>query len=283
VVPNESSELGYPAKERKNFINANHMNMCRFKDKDDDGYIKTKVEIKRHLERRRLRTEEIHGTPPTPKPPPGNSTTVFLSIAEDGHFIGGDHEATTDAVLALLQRPTHQRHVSIRPPDVEPTDKYTHPRIENIRIYERAIHFLIGDGIRYYLKWKVEQLIKSVLELRNFALPVIIDYAYEIWYVWPATNPKIVECVRIPKEKAAFTREGYYHDDWEKIGGRKQGLPEDEPIWLKDIFPSIVWEQVAPAAAFLAAKGELRTPVNMDSWVISDRKPSELQRKKPKA
>jgi hypothetical protein len=61
VVPNESSELGYPSKERTNFINANHMNMCRFKDEHDDGYIKTKGEIKRHLERRRFRAEVGHG------------------------------------------------------------------------------------------------------------------------------------------------------------------------------------------------------------------------------
>ncbi|KAJ6104864.1 hypothetical protein N7486_003553 [Penicillium sp. IBT 16267x] len=61
VVPNESSELGYSSKERTNFINANHMNMCRFIE-HDDGYIKTKGEIKRHLERRRLRDEAGHST-----------------------------------------------------------------------------------------------------------------------------------------------------------------------------------------------------------------------------
>jgi len=61
VVPNESSELGHPTKERKNFIDANHMNMCKFQDEYDDGYIKTSGEIKRHVERRRLRAEQSQG------------------------------------------------------------------------------------------------------------------------------------------------------------------------------------------------------------------------------
>ncbi|KAI1609010.1 hypothetical protein EDD37DRAFT_673546 [Exophiala viscosa] len=61
VVPNESSELGHPVKERKSFVNANHRNMCRFQDEDDDGYIRTKGEIKRHLERRKLKADHIRG------------------------------------------------------------------------------------------------------------------------------------------------------------------------------------------------------------------------------
>ncbi|KAK4945993.1 hypothetical protein LTR10_014795 [Elasticomyces elasticus] len=61
VVPNESSEIGHSTKERKNLINANHMNMCRFRNAHDDGYIKTKGEIERHLERRSRRIEDVQG------------------------------------------------------------------------------------------------------------------------------------------------------------------------------------------------------------------------------
>lgn len=58
IVPNESSEIGHAHNERKNFINANHMNMCRFKDENDDGYNKTRAEIKRHLARQRLKVAQ---------------------------------------------------------------------------------------------------------------------------------------------------------------------------------------------------------------------------------
>jgi len=41
VVEDSSSELDY-AHERKDFIRANHVNMCRFSGFQDDGYEKTK-------------------------------------------------------------------------------------------------------------------------------------------------------------------------------------------------------------------------------------------------
>lgn len=50
IVPNESSALDH-RNERINLINANHMNMCKFKDKNDDGYRKFKAEIARHVSR----------------------------------------------------------------------------------------------------------------------------------------------------------------------------------------------------------------------------------------
>lgn len=91
MVPNESSELGYPSKERKNFINANHMNMCRFKDEHDDGYMKTKGEIKRHLERRRLRAEEVDGVGNVQMPRECESSLLFFVLdpgkADDVSFL----------------------------------------------------------------------------------------------------------------------------------------------------------------------------------------------------
>ncbi|KAJ6070601.1 hypothetical protein N7467_011920 [Penicillium canescens] len=215
--------------------------------------------------------------------------SISLSIADDGHFDGGDQKAATDAVIALLMRPIEQRHVIVKPHclSLGPEYKYTHPDayfavLNGCRIYERAIHLLLGGGIRFNWDWTVAQLIKAIIELRNFALPGIIEYAHERWYVWPAKGPQIVGEVRIPKEQAAYTRRVYYHDDYTRQT-RRQGVPEDEPIWLEFISPNIVWEQVAPAAAFLAAEGKLDTPINMDDWVISDRNPSILQRNKPKA
>jgi hypothetical protein len=41
VVEDSSSELDY-AHEQKDFIRANHVNMCRFSGFQDDGYEKTK-------------------------------------------------------------------------------------------------------------------------------------------------------------------------------------------------------------------------------------------------
>lgn len=44
VVENGSSALDY-ALEQKDFINANHINMCRFSGFDDDGYEKVRAGI----------------------------------------------------------------------------------------------------------------------------------------------------------------------------------------------------------------------------------------------
>jgi hypothetical protein len=41
IVDDDSSRLD-DAREGSDFINANHMMMCRFRDEDDAGYIKVK-------------------------------------------------------------------------------------------------------------------------------------------------------------------------------------------------------------------------------------------------
>lgn len=50
IVDNDSSALDHPY-ERKDFINANHMEMCKFRDKDDEEYTKIRAEIIRHAKR----------------------------------------------------------------------------------------------------------------------------------------------------------------------------------------------------------------------------------------
>jgi hypothetical protein len=49
IVDNESSRLG-DARETTDFINANHMMMCRFRDLDDPGYRKVKGVVTQYLD-----------------------------------------------------------------------------------------------------------------------------------------------------------------------------------------------------------------------------------------
>lgn len=44
-----SSSLDHPV-ERRDFINADHTMMCRFRNSDDDGYIKVKGVLSKYLQ-----------------------------------------------------------------------------------------------------------------------------------------------------------------------------------------------------------------------------------------
>jgi len=48
IVDDESSRLD-DAREGHDFINANHMTMCRFRNADDEGYRKVKGVVSRYL------------------------------------------------------------------------------------------------------------------------------------------------------------------------------------------------------------------------------------------
>ena len=50
IVDNDSSALDHPY-ERKDNIDANDMEMCKFRDKDDEEYAKVRAEIIRHAKR----------------------------------------------------------------------------------------------------------------------------------------------------------------------------------------------------------------------------------------
>ena len=50
VVPEESSSFGFRKYEQRDMINKNHTEMCRFANRDDDGYEKFLVALRDHLE-----------------------------------------------------------------------------------------------------------------------------------------------------------------------------------------------------------------------------------------
>ena len=45
VVPDESSSFGFRDFEQRDFINSNHMEMCRFSSRQDDGYRKSMMAL----------------------------------------------------------------------------------------------------------------------------------------------------------------------------------------------------------------------------------------------
>ena len=71
VVPDESSAFGFRDFEQRDFINSNHMEMCRFPSRQDDGYRKSMMALRdtinsiRHrgkqlLSEAQRRDEDIH-------------------------------------------------------------------------------------------------------------------------------------------------------------------------------------------------------------------------------
>ena len=62
IVDDASSALDDPSVERKDVINANHMMMCRFTDKEDDGYVKSIGVIMKYMEEiREVKEQEERG------------------------------------------------------------------------------------------------------------------------------------------------------------------------------------------------------------------------------
>ena len=53
-----SSTFGIRDWERTDFINADQMNMCRFQNREDDGYDKVRNAIRFHLDTKRNKTED---------------------------------------------------------------------------------------------------------------------------------------------------------------------------------------------------------------------------------
>jgi hypothetical protein len=50
IVKADSARLGY-GREREETINANHVMMCRFHSETDNGYIKVKEALERHVKK----------------------------------------------------------------------------------------------------------------------------------------------------------------------------------------------------------------------------------------
>ncbi|KAF5005542.1 hypothetical protein FDECE_8035 [Fusarium decemcellulare] len=60
VVDDASSSLDHPS-ERRDFINANHITMCRFSSREDDGYIKVRGVILKYVGDIRKQKDAFHG------------------------------------------------------------------------------------------------------------------------------------------------------------------------------------------------------------------------------
>jgi hypothetical protein len=115
-----------------------------------------------------------------------------LKIDRDGHFMGGDHQAT-DAVVAVLNEPTGKRRIRIHATVLD-DEEYRRARPglyislrRHVALYEQAVNVLVNGGVHYQEKWTVEDLAQAVLELRSLALPARRDG--ERWFSWPSSDP----------------------------------------------------------------------------------------------
>jgi hypothetical protein len=210
-----------------------------------------------------------------------------IVIANDGHFVGGDIVAI-DLVTAMLEIPAADREVQV---DAEPLHdakyKYNNPGDyidlrKSIRLYSNALNIFLQGGIHYCWKWHAQDLADAILELRRLALPA--GRVGERWFTWPATGSDPEVDVWVSEAEVKRIQSGYYRDN-ELPGGFEsiQGMPSDEPIWLQDLFPRVVWTCVAPAVTLCAAQGrsESGSIISLDDWVISNRRPTELIRRTP--
>lgn len=217
-----------------------------------------------------------------------SAATFRLVIGKDGHFVGGDEQAI-DAVVELLDQPSNDRRLEV---DAAPLDDETFKRehpgayVElrgRVRLYARALNFLLQGGVHYYTKWCERQLAEAVLELRRLALPGPSDR--EPWFVWPPSKPEEALELHLTDKDARSIRTAAYRSLRLEGGGETgiPGVPEDEPIWLKSIDPRIVWERVVPAVVIRQLRAHADHPpvVDLSDWVISDRRPKDLERSRP--
>jgi hypothetical protein len=219
--------------------------------------------------------------------PAGGEDGVAVTIADDGHFVGGDDTAV-DLVLGLLQIPESERIVRVRATAADDMgykrrspDAYLRLR-DALKVYESSLNLLMQGGARYYLPWQVADLAEAVIELRSLALPGI--EGREWWFSWPPEEISHLLRIRFTANDARIIRSGYYRQVWANGGVEGiEGLPSDRPIWLSSIFPSMVWRRVIPAALLRSVQTRPADPqpVDVTGWVISDRHPDQLARKAP--
>lgn len=216
-----------------------------------------------------------------------SSPTVELVIGDDGTFVGGDG-VVADVVLDLLDMPAAMRSVTVGAVPLEDVaykrerpDQYARLR-DNVQAYERALNRLIRGRVHYYWKWQVSDLVAAFLELRAITLPAQQDR--EPWYVWPADSPASAVTVWLDQPSVESIQTGNYQTQQRNGAvGDADGIPPDEPIWLRQIFPSIVWTRVVPAVLAQLDAADQQDEVNLDvsTWVLSDRSPADLARTRP--
>ncbi|KAK5703268.1 hypothetical protein LTR97_004217 [Elasticomyces elasticus] len=268
-------------------IHANHMAMSRFTDKDDTGFKLVHGQLWGWVDDlKKLSAPTTTATPIPNATGLEGGTSSEIIIQNNGEFVGGDKNAVTELLLGLLDLPVEQRHVRIRAipldnPDYRLNNLGDYRRLRSaVKSYELALNHFIRGGVQYYWKWEENHLIEAVVELRSLALRGIKEY--ESWYVWPQGVPGRAVEVQFTREDVDSVSSGYYRLD-ETTGKNVQDTPQDEPLWLKEVFPRLVWERVAPAIALRAVNEQPDSPqaINIDDWVLSDREPDKLEQSTP--
>ena len=131
------------------------------------------------------------------------------------------------------------------------------------------------------------QLAVALVHLRRLALPGAGDF--EEWYAWPAIDPSKALRVYLDSDDVDSIQTAYYGTLSGFIDDEDCGIPKDEPVWLTDITPRIVWERVAPSVALAEATRArelghaVHVRVDLSEWAMSDRWPSGLARARPTA
>lgn len=228
----------------------------------------------------RTRPAPQSGEPPRP-------AGARLVIGDDGHFVGGDGGAATDAVLDVLRQPVDERvvHVEAQPLQDRSFARQQPDAYERLRqgtaALERRANLLLGGRVHYYWKWQVEDLVGAILELRAIALPA--QYAREAWYVWAPGHAGQAVTLWLDEASADSLRTGFYENDGFALSRNddERSMPTGRPIWLRQIFPSIVWTRIVPAvlSSLDDADGAWDgSPVDLSSWLLSDRAPATLSR-----
>lgn len=212
---------------------------------------------------------------------PADKPQVRLVIGGDGHFAGGDEAMSVDAIVALLDHPPAKRRVQVHAAALDDgvyrrkqPREYVELR-ERVKLYERSLNTLIRGGAHYGWKWDEKQLARAIIELRSLALPPAGEER-QVWFSWPSSDPANVVEIRLDSDDVDSVMTGW-PDRCE------QGVPDDAPIWLQQVFPEIAWERVIPAAILRAVLAQPETPahVDVDDWVLSSRHPRELTRTAP--
>lgn len=221
--------------------------------------------------------------PSTPANHPNHSQFV---IADNGTFAGGDEVVASRIVVELWPKPARERTVRItalaledNPYRVNCLNACAELR-ERIRLFQNAVNFFLQEHVHYHWEWQPSNVANAILHLRSLALPGLGER--ETWFAWPLGKPSEALRVYFSRDIDNSVRSGSYDN---RSVDRVKGMPPDSPIWLASVFPYIVWERVAPAAALQAVEAAQdpggRQDVDLSNWVLSDRPPSELERDRP--
>jgi hypothetical protein len=108
----------------------------------------------------------------------------------------------------------------------------------------------------------------------------------EAWFTWPRREPAAALEVRLTSQDVKWLRNDFAFGDPREYINKPivKGFPDDAPVWLQQIYPSIVWTRVVPAVVLdLLCREALEAAptVEVTDWVLSDRRPEALSRTTP--